>query len=690
MPSPDARFKHLFMPGRIGSLELKNRIVMAPMGTYLAGRDGLVTERLKAYYAERARGGAGLIIVEVAAVDHPRGRGMTRELGLSDDKFMAGLADLAAAVHEYGAKIGIQLHHAGRIAAPFLSGGFEAVAPSVIPLVPQELGVTRALTLEEIAQLVRCYALAAARAKKAGLDGVEIHAGHGYLISEFLSRSSNHRQDAYGGDLKNRARFFLEIIAAVREAAGPDYPVWCRLDGREYAIEDGITQSEALETARMAEKAGIDAFNVTGYGGSDNVHFTEAPLVYEPGVLVPLARGIKQAVKAPVIAVGRIDPEMGERFLRRGEADFIAMGRQLIADPELPQKLASGQTTTIRKCIYCYSCVHQIFVRNNICCAVNPAAGKESEPAPKPPEKVKKVLVMGGGPAGMEAARSAALRGHRVTLYEKGPRLGGSLALASVVRPENEDLLKYLVKQLEMLKVDIKTGVAVTPDLVRQLRPDALVVAAGALRCNPSVPGIDSPQVINGDDLRQMLGDAQSGSRPLALSRGRKAVLYSGRLLLKTFYSPAAIRRLSRLWMPLEKEIAIIGGGLVGCEVAAFLAERGRKVTVLEEGEQLAPEMPLPQKWRLMASLEKLEVKLLTGIKYKEITSQGVKFTAADGAERLAAAGTVIIASGTEPDPEGLKTFERLAPEIYAAGDCAKISLIKDSIAEGARIGGMV
>jgi len=690
MPSKNPHYKNLFTPGRIGSLEINNRIVMAPMGTYLAGRDGMVTERLKAYYAGRARGGAGLIIVEVAAVDHPRGRGMTRELGLSDDKFIPGLADLAAEVHRHGARIGIQLHHAGRIAAPFLSGGHEAVAPSVIPLVPRELGVTRALTLEEIKNLVRCYALAAGRAKQAGLDGVEIHAGHGYLISQFLSRSSNLRQDAYGGDLKNRARFFLEIIAAVREVVGRDYPVWCRLDGQEYEIENGITREEALETARMAEQAGVDAFNKTGYGGSDNVHFTTAPLVYEPGFLAPLAKGIKQAVRLPVMAAGRITPEAGEKILRQGEADFIVMGRQLIADPDLPHKLAAGETEAIRKCIYCYSCVHQIFVRSNICCAVNPSVGKESEPVPGQPERIKKVLVIGGGPAGMEAARTAALRGHQVTLCEKGVRLGGSLSWAAVVRPENEDLLNYLVKQLENLKVTLNTCVRVTPEMVKEIRPDVLILATGALRRNPDLPGADSPQVINGDDLRQMLGEAQPGIRPLRLTRAQKLVLWTGRAWLKVFYSPSVIRRLSRIWMPLEKEIAIIGGGLVGCELAGFLAERGRKVTVLEESDQVASEMPLPQKWRLMYHLEKMGAKLLTGIKCREITPQGVKIAGADGVKRLVSAGTVIIAAGTEPDPEGLKAFEGLAPEVYAAGDCSKISLIRDSVAEGARIGGML
>ena len=685
-----SKFRCLFMPGRIGRMELKNRIVMAPMGTYLANRDGTVGDRLIRYYEERAKGGAGLIIVEIAAVDHPRGRGMTRQIGISDDKFLPGLSELASAVHRQGAKLGIQLHHGGRIAAPFLSGGFEAVAPSVVPLVPAELGVTRALKEEEIAHLVQCYAGAAVRARNAGIDGVEVHAGHGYLINQFLSRSLNKRQDRYGGSLENRARFLTEILKAVREAVHDDFPVWCRLDGREFSIENGITPEEARQIARMAEQAGADAVHVSGYGGSDNVHFTDAPLVREPGILLPLARGIKSELRIPVIAVGRISPELGEKALRGGTADFIAMGRPLIADPELPRKLLEGRAREIRPCIYCYTCVHQIYVRNNITCAVNPRTGKESEPDPQPPAALKSVVVIGAGPAGMEAALTAARRGHRVQLFEKENRPGGSLVYASLVRRENEDLVRHLAGELQRPDIRLHLGSTFTPAMAEKEKPDAIILATGSVRRRPEVPGIDRRNVLDGDDLRQLL-DLHPSDRTLArLTAGQRLVLRTGGVLIRPFSGASLIRRLSGWWMPLGRRITVLGGGLVGCELAVFLAERGRRVTILEKGDQLAPEMPLPMKWIVLDKLEKYRVKAINGAVVREITGEGVAFSSGDGPVSVIEADNVVIAEGTEPDAEGTTAFQGKAPGVYTAGDCGKLSLIKDSITDGRRAGSAI
>ncbi len=684
----EERFRELLKPGRIGHLELRNRIIMAPMGTYLAGRDGLVTDRLKSYCEERARGGVGLIIIGVAAVDHPQGKVMTRQVAISDDKYIPGLASLAEAVHKHGVKLSTQLQHGGRIAAPFLSGGHEPVSASSVPMVPAELGVTRELSISEISQLVQSFARAAERAKKAGLDGVEIHGGHGYLVNQFLSRSTNKRQDAYGGDLRNRARFLLEIIQAVKENTGAEYPVWVRLDGKEFAIENGITQQEAKEVAIMAEDAGADAIHVSGYGGSQGVHFTTAPLVNTPGYLVPHAREIKKIVKIPVIAVGRISPEMGENILRRGDADFIAMGRPLLADPELPHKLSAGAAGNIRKCIYCYTCVHQIFVRSNICCAVNPAVGKESDPVPGRPEKVKKVMVVGGGPAGMEAAAAAALRGHQVTLYEKEENLGGSLVFASLVREENEQLIDYLARRIKELNITVKLGEKVTPEIVEKLHPDVVLLAAGGVRTLPSVPGINGKNVINGDDLRQILTGHLNGS--LKLTLGQKALLYPARAILRSFLKPQLIRRLTRWWMPLGNRVVILGAGMVGCELAVFLVERGRKVTVVESTDQIAAEMSLPLKWLTLEKLDQKKVSILTEAKIEEITRHSVRFSTKDGIKQDLNADTVIIAQGVEPDQKILAAFQGKAPEVYLVGDCNKLSYIKDSIAEGYKIGSMI
>lgn len=678
------RFQKLLEPGRIGQLELRNRIVMSPMGTNFAAEGGFITDRIKDYYEERARGGVGLIIVGVGAIDHPRGRVMPCQVGISDDKFIPGLAELAQAVHRHGAKVAIQLQHGGKLSTEDLAEGYEPVTPSAAPIpmgeVLQDMTsaevaqlmqrfakmptsmMTREITLEEIAQVVQRFAQAAECAQKAGLDGVEIHAGHGYLVAAFLSRESNKRQDAYGGDLKNRARLLLEIIKAVREKVGATYPVWCRLDGQEFGIEEGITPQEAQEVARMVEEAGVDAIHVSGYGGPVG-GFYEAPLVYPPGNLVPLAQGIKQVVNIPVIAVGRISPELGERVLRQGQADLIAMGRPLLADPELPNKLASGKLEDVRPCIYCYSCVDQIFRAESVYCTVNAATGKEGEFTLEPAERANKILVVGGGPAGMEAARVAALRGHQVMLYEKGHRLGGSLVFAPIVQRDNEDFLNYLVTQIRKLPIKVKLGEEVTPALIEDIKPDVAILALGGSLVAPQIPGVDRHNVISGAELRQMI---------------------SGRL--KRFLKPSAVRWLTRFWMPLRKRITIIGGDLVGCELAEFLVERGRKVTILESRQEMAAEMSIPNRWRLMPRLRQGGVTMLTGVNYEEITPKGVIITTQEGERQTIEADTVVLAGGMEPNVALSQAIEGKVPQIYLVGDCTELRLIRGAIADGARV----
>jgi NADPH-dependent 2,4-dienoyl-CoA reductase/sulfur reductase-like enzyme len=512
---------------------------------------------------------------------------------------------------------------------------------------------------------------------------VEIHAGHGYLINQFLSRSTNKRKDAYGGTFENRIRFLMEIINSIRNLVGPEYPVWCRIDGCEFSVANGITLQESQQLAGIIEEFGIDAINVSGYASSTGFHFTEAPLVNTPGYLVPLAKGIKEKVNIPVITARRIDLASAENILGRGDADFIAMGRPLLADPELPNKIANGASGDIRKCIYCYTCVHQIFVRNNICCAVNPSVGKESEPVPPPPQKVKKVLVEGGGPAGLEVDCTAASRGHKVILYEKERSLGGSLRFASIVRQENEDLVNYLIHLLKSLNVEVKTGEAITPESVELIKPDVLVLATGAVRKNPPLPGIDGKNVINGDDLREMLSGNAHGKISSKLTAAQKVVLYPGAPLLKSIPGPRFIRQFTKRWMPVGKKVAILGGGMVGCELALFMAERGRKVTILENTDQIAPEMSLPLKWIALEKMKHYKVDIMTEVKYEAVISWGVKLVTKNGINQTIPADTIIVAMGAEPDNDVLAAFQGKAPEVYMAGDCQALSYIKDSIAGG-------
>ena len=380
----------------------------------------------------------------------------------------------ARALSQHGCRAAVQLQHAGKVAVCDIAAGRPLLVPSIPDKSRDEM--TAALTSAEMSAFVKSYskkgakvaykvadrndirelierfAEAAERAQRAGFDGVELHAGHGYILSEFLSPSINRRDDEYGGCLRNRARLLVDVIEAVKARVGAEFPVWCRIDALEYRVDGGICLADAVETAALAEAAGVDAIHVSAYANpASGAAFTEAPLVHRSGGYLSFAATIKASLDIPVIAVGRIEPEVAERALARGEADFIAMGRKLLADPQLPNKLIHGQQQTIRPCIYCYTCVSRIFVNDHLHCAVNARTGYEHQIVLLPALQPRHVLVIGGGPAGMEAARVAALRGHRVTLAEQSADLGGTVFFSSIVYPENGKLIDYLAEQVRQL-----------------------------------------------------------------------------------------------------------------------------------------------------------------------------------------------------------------------------------------------
>ncbi|MCK4362139.1 MAG: FAD-dependent oxidoreductase, partial [Dehalococcoidia bacterium] len=688
-------------PGRIGKMELKNRIVQSAMGTSLEQEDGFVDDRIKDFYEERAKGGVGLIVMGIGAIDHPDGKVLPGQLGLSDDKFIPGLREMAEAVHRHGAKLAIQLQRGGKIATEDMCHGRQPVSSSAgsIPMgdAMQDMGAveiprlaarfanmpakleTVELTVEQIHQIVEKFGEAARRVKEAGIDGVEIHAAHGYLLSEFLSRSCNKRTDEYGGDLKNRVKIVLEVVKAVRDRVGADYPVWIRMDGREFGLEEGITTEEGLELARMFEEAGVDAINVSGYGGIRG-GFYDAPIVYPPGNLVSLAEGIKRVVNIPVIAVGRISAELGEEVLRRGKADFIAMARAILADPEYPNKVASGKMEDIRPCILCYHCVSQAFWGEPVFCAVNAAAGKEAELRIEPAKQPKKVLVVGGGPGGMESARVAALRGHDVTICDKGCRLGGSLVFASVANADNEDFLNYLIAQVGKLPITVKLGVEVTPALIEDIKPDVVILALGGNLTTPQLPGAALPSVISGKDLRQMVSGTSE-----KLSWWQKRALSLASALMPGLLSVPSLRRLTGYWMPLGKRVAIIGGDMVACELAKFLVERGREVTILESSTDMAIEMSIGRRWNFMPRLREAGVAMLKNVDFEEITPRGVNITDSEGEKQAIAADTVVLAGGMEPNKALLQQIEGKVPQIHLVGDCSELRLIHGAVEDGYR-----
>lgn len=702
-------YEHLLKPGIIGNLKLRNRIVTAPMGSNLNTEDGVVCDRLIRHYARRAEGGAGLVIVEVSYIDYPRGNAMPRAIALSDDKYIPGLARLTDAVHSHGAKIAIQLQHAGKSAAMDISNGQEVMMPSL----PNELepfdsdvhiGITaeegarmvgnmkpgqapkfHAVTEEDIRRIVSRYAEGAARAKRAGFDGVEIHAGHGYLIASFLSSYWNKRQDQYGGSLENRTRFLTEVIKAVRQSVGPDFPVWMRMNAEEYRMPGGIVLSEACQIAQIAEQAGIDALHVSAYGNpASAIAFTEGPLVHKPCGYLPLAAQVKSAVSVPVIAVGRITPEEGDKALKNGEADFVALGRQLLADPDAPNKLRDGCADAIRPCIYCYTCVGQIFTNDNLCCAVNPDVGMEKDTRPAKTDKPKKVLVVGGGPGGMEAARIAALRGHTVTLCEKSKRLGGTAFFAAVAYAENGKLVDYLIRQVESLPITLRLNQRVDRNFVEKLAPDEIIVATGAKREAPSLPGSDLQHVFNGDQLRLLMA-GDSGVAKAKLSIIQRLMMAAGGVSGLTS-SHAALRQLSKWWLPLGRRVVIAGGGLVGLELAEFLQERRHEVTVLEESVNLGAELAIPRRWRVLHQLREHGVELKTEVKLTRIDKSSVSYRDRDGITQSVIADTVIIAMGAQSNPALKQELAASGIAVHEIGDCAGVNYIRGAIADASRI----
>ncbi len=465
-------YPQLFTPLALGSLSLKNRLVMSQMTMNYATEEGFMTERLIRHYLERARGGVGLILVE-GTFFTPEGRGYKNQLGLMSAAHVQGLRDLTRAIHAIpdGPKVFIQVHHAGWRASSKLSG-LPTVGPSALAPYPGA-EVARALSQGEIKDLIEAHIVAAARAKEAGFDGVDFHCAHGYLIPSFFSPLSNQRTDAYGGDLAGRTRFLLEIVQGTKERLGHDFPVTVKISGDEY-IEEGLGIQEMIGIARLAEGAGIDAILVSAgtVGGKKLEDLSQAhkflrtlPMMTDRGCLAPLAAEMKRALRIPVITVGRINhPAVAEEIVARGQADLVAMGRALLADPHLPRKAFEGKEEEIRPCIACNEgCYKRIFQQLDIRCSVNPALGREEEIFCAKATTPKRLLVIGGGPAGMEAAHAAWERGHKVLLLEANPELGGQLNLASLPpgRKEIENFCNFLKTRLQ--RTDVKTSPKVQP-----------------------------------------------------------------------------------------------------------------------------------------------------------------------------------------------------------------------------------
>ena len=693
----------LASPAFIGNLELKNRMIMAAMGSNFASEDGHASEQLTAYYEERARGGVGLIILETSAITWPAGASMPNMIGFSKDEFIPTLQSLTQRVHQHGAKIAAQLNHSGKIAQEDVIAGRPIPVPSIPKSQPSDMfGLLtqdeimnfikaggpdgkgpryHELSVTEIQDEIQHFVNAAKRAKASNFDAIEIHAGHGYLISSFLSPAVNKRTDEYGGTPEKRARLLVEIISQIKKQI-EGFPILVRLDANEYRIENGITPDDFLITASLAQEAGADAIDVSAYGNtSKGIAFTEAPLVHEPGGFLEFVKMAKKALSIPVVAVGRIELDVAERGLKNKEFDFLAMGRKLLADPGLPNKIISGQEHLIRPCIYCYICVSQIFINKPMMCAVNSQLGNEhrNENIICSTADQKKILVIGAGPSGMEAARLLAMRGHHVEIWEKDKDIGGTVRVAALAYEPNGHLINYLKNSLSELGVKIKMNALGTPETIKAFNPDHVVVAVGANRDAPSIIGKDSKNVFDGEELRGLLfGSDIDAMKKLSLVQ--QIILKIGRAsqLLRNIN---ALRFLSKLWMPLSKDIIIIGGDLVGLELAEFLVERGRKVKVLEPTGSLGPNLSIVRRSRVVHLLKEHGVDLLTNVEIKEIRGQEV-FVYHEDTDKTFKMDQVIIALGANPNLSLSRMLSKINIPHTTIGDCASIGYIHGAIGD--------
>uniref|UniRef100_UPI004026E295 oxidoreductase n=1 Tax=Candidatus Scatomorpha intestinigallinarum TaxID=2840923 RepID=UPI004026E295 len=619
-------FPNMFSPINIGTVTVPNRFVVPPMGNNFANTDGSMSERSAAYYEARAKGGFGLITIESTVV-YKEAKGGPRKPCLFSDEVVPSFKRVADACHAYGAKVSIQLQHAGPEGNSKLTGYPLKAASAIAPSAGRE--IPEAMPTEEVYRLIECYGDAARRAQLAGIDMVEVHCAHGYLVSTFISARTNKRTDEFGGCFENRMRLPRLIIENIRKKTGGNMPILCRINARDEG-DGGVDVHDAAAIAAYLEQVcGVDAIHVTR---SIHIHdeFMWAPNITHGGFNAELGAEIKRAVSVPVILVGRFtEPQYAELLVKQGRADLIAFGRQSIADPELPNKARNGQLEKLTPCIACLlGCVPNMLQGRPITCAMNPCAGREAEL--KPAEVRKNVVVIGGGPGGMYAARLCALRGHSVTLLEKDAELGGHFLVASYPPGKGEisGAIRSFIVNCREAGVDIRTGTEATPELVASLKPDAIIIATGSVPLRLPIPGLDSCGCSTAEDV--LTGKADTGKRVL-----------------------------------------VVGGGMVGCECVEFLTEREHIVDMVEMkpviGEDIVPEA---RKY-IMANLEKHKVTQRVNARVKQFYADGVDFTDTVTGEDAAMRGydSVVLAMGYRSNNTLEEQLKDLAPQVIVIGE---------------------
>jgi 2,4-dienoyl-CoA reductase (NADPH2) len=717
----EARFKKLLEPYQIGAVKTRNRMIKTGAGSL-----GLVK-----WYEAVAKGGIGLIIAGQCGVDEPLGVHFPPQISrhnydnylqssIDGEKYLPYWSKFTQLIHKHGCPVFLQLSHWGPSAFA-LDVGLQPVSASALTksdllaihaneLFGFGLDLPREATVAEIQKIENKFATAAERAKRAGFDGIEIDASTQSLCNSFLSRVWNRRHDSYGCDsLENRSRFLVEIIREIKRRLGPDFPISIIYNVIEYGIDNGITLEDSLGFAKILQDAGTDAIHVRPYGygyilsGHMNIMQQPEKLLYpEPfkplpkeldfshkgaGATWPLAAAIKKVVSIPVIAAGNMDPVVAANIIREGKADFIGILRGLVADPDLPNKIAAGRLEDVAPCTTCSNCEgiisslkprsvgeqfretrsvgEQCRVNVGDQCRVNAKIESHYECPVKPAEKKKRVVVVGGGPAGMEAARVAAMRGHEVTLYEKETKLGGLLPLAAIVKGTDiEDLpalVRYLKTQITKLGVNIRLGQEITPAMIEEAKPDVVILAVGGTQSIPDIPGVDRPNVVSNTALHRML----------------KSYL--------RFLNPGLLSWLTKFWMPIGKRVVVIGGGIQGCELAEFLVKRGKKVTIVDTAETLGEGLSESFKFMLLLWLEKKGMAMMPGVKYEEITDKGLTVITREGKRQTIEADTIVSCLPLLPNTKLFESLKPKVPQIYIVGDSRNQGLIVDAIGDGYR-----
>ena len=623
----------LFEPTRIGTMELKNCLVGAAMNSRLAEPGGYVSQRIVNHYARRAQGGVGLIVVADGGVSLIHVNGHT-QLRIADDSFIPGLAKLAQGMKENGAKTAIQLQHAGWRTGQWV-GLSQTVGPTA--LTSRELGeATRALTVAEIKVVVNQFAQAARRARQAGFDAVEIHGAHGYLVSLFLSPYTNWRQDEYGGNIERRARLPLEIVAAVRQEVGKDYPIIFRISADEF-VEGGLTLKETRIISRWLEEAGVDSISVSG-GTEGTMPWCVACMLVARGHMVPLAAAIKQVVSVPVMAVGRINTAaMAEGILEQGKADLIALGRPLLADPDWLRKVKEGREGEVRKCIYCNSCHRDPPPEGYpIMCILNPEIGREGQ-TEMMALQAKKVLVIGGEPAGLEAARVARLRGHQVTLWEEATQLGGRWSWLI------KGYITEAVKVLKRLEVKLELGKSVTPEAAAAMQPDAVLIT----------PRVVLPQLT------------------ITVAEGENVV-----------WAEEVLDGKQRV----SGKVVVIGSNNIGCEVAYFLSRQGASVTVIGDDRKVGYGLNPMIAAILVEQLKQRGVQFRTEVNVRGIQERRVLYQDSQGHGAVMEADAFVITQPAQPTTQLVEELEKLGLEVYCLPYCDQPGYASRAIRVGASI----